>query len=365
MLWLQSSKMDQLEHPGTQVTDKAELRNLKTRIQTLLLRSQNSLTERTEIKNFPGAQPISLAREHLDQLVNEHFLVCEKSDGVRYLLFIPGSTASGGVVETYAYMIDRRYNFWRVRICVPDRLLGRGDSIFDGELVLDYGTELRFLIFDTLLSGGVAYVHNSYIERLQIAFIELIYPIRQQGTASKTAIELFLKDFYPTTEVDFLLNAVINKKLLPHENDGLIFTEVKAPYIFKTTKHIMKWKPPQLNTIDFVVKAERAGNEYKFLLNTHSGATLEVFDEITFDSDEQEQVLRLLGEVKALVLECIYLEGKWQVLKMRTDKDTANATVVAKRIMKSITDNLTADEIAAHLTSAEPGPRKIMKTSQE
>jgi mRNA guanylyltransferase len=358
--------MDSLERPGTQVTDHAELRNLKTRVQTLISRSQNSLTERTEIHRFPGSQPVSLAREHLSLLQSEPFLVCEKSDGVRYLLLIPGAASAAGVVESYAFLIDRRYCFWRVRVTVPGKLLSRGDSIFDGELVLDYGTETRFLIFDTLLSGGVAYIHNSFLERLQVAFIELIYPIRQQGSSSKTAIELFLKDFYPTSEVDFLFNAVINKGLLPHGNDGLIFTEVKAPYVLKTTTHILKWKPPEVNTIDFIVKAEQFGSAWKFLLNTFNGYQLEVFDEIEFvDEEEQAQVLKLLAEIPVLVLECVMLEGRWKVLKMRTDKDTANATPVANRIKKSIMDNLTADELVARLTGGEPEPRKMMKTDTE
>lgn len=38
---------------------------------------------------------------------------------------------------------------------------------------------------------------------------------------------------------------------LPHENDGLIFTPVYAPYIKGTCKQLFKWKPAGLNSVDF------------------------------------------------------------------------------------------------------------------
>lgn len=37
---------------------------------------------------FPGAQPVSFSRESLSMLEEMDFWVCEKSDGVRLLIFI-------------------------------------------------------------------------------------------------------------------------------------------------------------------------------------------------------------------------------------------------------------------------------------
>ena len=38
--------------------------------------------------HFPGSQPVSLTRKKLDQLLRvRSYFVCEKSDGVRYMLY--------------------------------------------------------------------------------------------------------------------------------------------------------------------------------------------------------------------------------------------------------------------------------------
>jgi mRNA capping enzyme, catalytic domain len=56
-------------------------------------------------------------------------------------------------------------------------------------------------------------------------------------------IQFYLKDFYTTQQISFLFKEVIDKSVLPHENDGLIFTRNSYPYIPGKCRGILKWKP--------------------------------------------------------------------------------------------------------------------------
>ena len=40
---------------------------------------------------------------------------------------------------------------------------------------------------------------------------------------------------------------------LKHQNDGLVFTPVHAAYKPGTCNRLLKWKPPQMNTVDFKI----------------------------------------------------------------------------------------------------------------
>ena len=42
-------------------------------------------------------------------------------------------------------------------------------------------------------------------------------------------------------------------KLLPHENDGIIFNHDQKEYLFGENSGYIKWKPPDLNTLDFYI----------------------------------------------------------------------------------------------------------------
>lgn len=41
-------------------------------------------------------------------------------------------------------------------------------------------------------------------------------------------------------------------KSLPHENDGIIFNNEEKNYVFGTNDGYLKWKPIELNTVDFL-----------------------------------------------------------------------------------------------------------------
>jgi len=93
-----------LTAPSTPVPDSPLLDELK------IACAQMARTEGTHLHNtFPGMQPISLTRAVLKSLSNE-FMVCEKTDGVRFLLLAWKFTI---------YLVDRRFAFYPINVPWP------------------------------------------------------------------------------------------------------------------------------------------------------------------------------------------------------------------------------------------------------
>jgi len=58
-----------------------------------------------------------------------------------------------------------------------------------------------------------------------------------------------MKDMFNVQDAEAIFNKIHPK--LKHENDGLIFTLNACPYYPGTCEEILKWKPKDLNTVDF------------------------------------------------------------------------------------------------------------------
>ena len=87
------------------------------------------------------------------------YFVCEKSDGIRYLLYL---TEDEHGAESH-YLIDRKNDYWwlhqrNLHFPLPNNPLGfHKGTLIDGELVMERlpngQTEPKFLVFDLLALG--------------------------------------------------------------------------------------------------------------------------------------------------------------------------------------------------------------------
>lgn len=130
--------------------------------------------------------------------------------------------------------------------------------IFDGELIkspLSDGCEYHFQLFDSILINGSFVIEENYIKRLEYCedFLEKDTFLRKFQPPKQATIHCFVKDFYETSYVDFLLKRIASMKIYKDEIDGLIFTKINFPYLPGKSCGILKWKPDYLNTIDFVI----------------------------------------------------------------------------------------------------------------
>ncbi|GAW01349.1 mRNA capping enzyme [Lentinula edodes] len=108
-----------------------------------------------ENERFPGSQPVSFGTRDLLKLESQDFWVCEKSDGIRVLMFVLFDQNGQKV-----FLIDRHNTYRELTgLFFPHHespLNPLRNTLVDGELVIDVDPRTRreitrFLVFDCLV----------------------------------------------------------------------------------------------------------------------------------------------------------------------------------------------------------------------
>ena len=211
--------------------------------------------------NFPGAQPVSFAAKHIQELKREDYYVCEKTDGMRFLMYM---TQDGP--NAIHYLIDRKNNYYFIPdLHYPhheDKSFSRFHTatILDGELVQDRYPNRppvnKFLVFDLLVIDGTKMLHRPLDKRLAYFKSQILDPYKAFYKAHPAHPRPFITED-KSTEFSYGLEKMF-KEIIPrvkqlHGNDGLIFTCRSSAYKHGTDEHILKWKPPEENTIDLLL----------------------------------------------------------------------------------------------------------------
>ncbi|KAH9906382.1 mRNA capping enzyme [Xylariomycetidae sp. FL2044] len=358
-----------IDEPGFKATGDL-LRVLRQEVAQLLGRNTVS---------FPGAQPVSFARKHLDELRREDYYVCEKSDGMRYLLYLTEDEQGN---EAH-YLIDRKNDYWwintgNLHFPPPGNLQEfHKKTILDGELVIDLlpdgRREPRYLVFDCLALAGTVLMSRELNKRLGY-FREQIYKpykaLLTEYPEEKQYQPFFIdqKDMQYSYGIEMMFRDVI--KNLKHGNDGLIFTCLKSEYKPGTDQNILKWKDAEENTVDFVWKLrfptvepddqERAeGITQPFvdwdakpavdLLAHHGGGYpngYQYYGELHLEESEWE-ILKNLGDpLDERVVEA-YMDSqkRWRFYRFRDDKSDGNHISVVSNVIDSIRDAVTKEDL--------------------
>jgi len=115
-----------------------------------------------DYSKLPGPLAVSLGRRDLPILKSNKYLVCEKSDGERFLMFV-----RNGVT----FLINRKFDIRQLNYSFGFR----GDALLDGELVRETWAERQgatydrscFLIFDAIVFNGVSHCKSHLPTRLR------------------------------------------------------------------------------------------------------------------------------------------------------------------------------------------------------
>lgn len=358
-------------------------------------------------KTFPGSQPVSFQHSDLqEKLMAQDYYVCEKTDGLRVLMFILLNPVTG---EQGCFMIDRENNYYLINGFRFPKLPSKrkeelletlqDGTLVDGELVIQKNpvtklTELRYLAFDCLAINGRSLTSSptsSRLAHLGKEFFKPYYDLRSvyPNQCSTFPFKISMK------RMDFSYDLVrVAKSLdkLPHMSDGLIFTPVRTSYTLGTKDSLLlKWKPEQENSIDFKLILEipmvedtslpkkdpnrwyynydikpvfsiytwLGGTDYngriKNFTEPFSKKELELlqrtykkFAELGISDSEWNELKSIEQPLNGRIVECTKNQetGVWKMLRFRDDKLNGNHTSVVQKVLESINDNVSLDDLS-------------------
>jgi mRNA (guanine-N7-)-methyltransferase len=228
-----------------------------------------------------------------------------------------------------------------------------GDTVLDGELVLDLTTQASmFVVFDAIVVDGERTgLFHSFARRLRCAEAWLDGAL----TAGLLPFDVIMKTQVPCEmlgEVRARLTAaehgwVYEDGTCRHHSDGLIFTPANVSYYVCMP---FKWKPTALMTVDFSVAMSDLANKQGPV--TGNVKTFESFPpacDVVVDRSEPwvRELLTGSRSVASVILECLFVpeEGAWRAVKHRDDKNVPNSLRTAFSTLEAVAEGLTLDEL--------------------
>ncbi|KAF8402713.1 hypothetical protein HHK36_010801 [Tetracentron sinense] len=299
---------------------------------------------------FPGSHPVSLNRDNLQLLRQRYYYATWKADGTRYMMLI---TCDG------SYLIDRNFCFRRVQMRFPLKNANEGIAekthnltLLDGEMVIDtlpdtQKQERRYLIYDLMAINQESIIERPFCERWKLLEKEVIEPrnyerhfiYQSRNPYYRYDLEPFRvrrKDFWLLSTVTKLLKEFIPR--LSHEADGLIFQGWDDPYVPRTHEGLLKWKYPEMNSVDFLFEVGDENRPLLFLYERGKKKLMEGNRVVFKDASDP-------SSYSGKIIECSWdsEEQVWVCMRIRTDKSTPNDINTYRKVMRSIRDNITED----------------------
>ena len=262
---------------------------------------------------FPGPQPTSIARRHLPLLKQNEYFVCEKTDGTRY-----GLICFMFEGKKMCMLVNRALDMYLLSLNMP-RNAYKG-TFLDGELVKLKDGNWNFVIYDGVVISGENIGSLILEHRLDICNKFSTGILR----AAKDPVKhIYVKKFWKLDN----LNELISYEF-PYDTDGLVFTPNKEPVRVGTHDTLFKWKPRDLNTIDFQVKGKRLFVQEKGLL---------VY-ECDIDQEYPDDT----------IVECKYITHlrKWVPIGVRTDKHHPNNRRTFYKTLENIREDIQINEFS-------------------
>lgn len=226
-------------------------------------------------RNFIGQMPDTLQRNHVKHFLENNYTVTEKADGIRKLLFINDKgkmfyiTRSGQIEYTGKQLTTQETKYIY-------------NTIIDGEHVL-FSSNKEYInlyaCFDIYFMNNKDQRNNPFLNDTETCRLNVL---KSNMEILSKYFTIEVKDFVAVSSIMNIYDAcniVLNRKYV-YDTDGLIFTPMNGGGIVSkmtkmnpnpiTWENCFKWKPPEHNSIDFLVITKRDDKgqeniEYKYI----------------------------------------------------------------------------------------------------
>ena len=280
---------------------------------------------------FPGPQPISIERKHFNTLRCAEYLVCEKTDGERYMM-----VALMFEGKKKCLFVNRSFNMFEVSINLKKTVYE--GTILDGELY-----ENTLMVYDAVYVNGEPVWDLNLMMRLEackIATSSIIY-------MKQDKYRLKVKTFHHMRDYGYFMNEYL--PTITQKIDGLVFTPINEPVRIGTHDTMFKWKPKEKNTVDFLMKKEPSW-EVPGTVNGPLAWRLYVQEKgkLVFESEVSMELMNEPWFEEGAIVECDFVDdGKrmwWRPLKRRTDKTHPNSRRTFYRTIVNIREDIKMHE---------------------
>jgi len=301
---------------------------------------------------YHGPQPVSIARKNLSQLSKFPYLVSEKLDGLRFMLYCTKFES-----KPMTMLIDRSFRVFILGMKVPPQFFS--GTILDMEIV----NNTQVYAFDLIEYSGKSYRHEFLDTRLQI-LQECMQKL--QSMESHPTLKFQGKPFWKMDEFEMLVN---RRGHTGTKEDGYIFTPIRKPVETGTQYSLYKWKDQLKNTVDFEIVSTTHPSIFQLAIEENP-QRLKWIQKIFMDNFEVQDFVHKVpiyphnnsgngfdeivpvddpahDKPPRVIVECKYsLETKqWIPIVHRSDKTRPNTLRTMEKTMENIRENIQLDEI--------------------
>jgi len=305
-------------------------------VDSYLVDSLNQLLEKlwpNKSYSFFAPQPFSIERANFTLLKEncKNYKICIKFDGIRFLCVI---TSLENIPITL--LVDRKFRWYIIDQHFP-AFVYQKTHILDGEL-LNTG---EFIIHDIFMYNNRSLINLQWIERHRLINDLLQHYVSNSTTPPNTFL-LCPKIFYNLDSQLHLAIETLNKynqDLTTRRADGLIFYPSRQG-VFGPLQ-LFKWKPTELNTIDFIVRTNSKNNTMLDLICSHKGKE-KVYCQ--YPKSEFQTQLQLQENQVYEFTYCAKTHH-FRVIKQRTDKPTPNSLYTIGKTQLNVKENITQEDL--------------------